>query len=235
MDLWGPGSDRRFFGDEHWDEPLAWNRAAIRAGVRHRVFCASMADVFEDRRDLDAYRERLWRLVEATPGLDWLLLTKRPEFVAGTVPWQGDWPANVWMGTSVEEQRWAEKRLPPLAAIPAAVRFISAEPLLGYLDLRPWMASIDWVIAGGESGGRSRPTDPAWLHHLLGQCRRAEVPFFFKQWGEWSQVDWPEPLRARTVTAAEGSTMQRLGRKATGRKLSGCTWDEVPTPRAAAA
>jgi len=141
-DHWGPRSDRKFFGDKHWNEPIRWDRAAKKAGVRHRVFCASMADVFEDRRDLDAQRERLWDLIERTPNLDWLLLTKRPENIAGMfpgafgsrvgypLPWK-----NVWLGTTVESQDHAEERIPHLLAVPAVVHFLSCEPLLGPLDL----------------------------------------------------------------------------------------------------
>jgi len=85
--VWGPNANRRFFGDKHWAEPIKWHSEALAAGQRRRVFCASMADVFEDRRDLDEWREKLWALIDATPQLDWLLLTKRPEMVRRLVPW----------------------------------------------------------------------------------------------------------------------------------------------------
>ena len=147
--VWGINADRRFFGDKHWAEPLKWNVAAGASGQRMRVFCASMADVFEDRRDLDVHRERLWKLIEATPNLDWLLLTKRPELVTRFAPWRDDWPPNVWLGTTVEDQKNAEERLPYLTSIPAAVRFISAEPLLGPVEIGPWADQLDWVITGG--------------------------------------------------------------------------------------
>jgi protein gp37 len=137
-DAWGPKADRRFFGDKHWAEPLAWNAAAEKAGERHRVFCSSMADVFEDRRDLDEHRARLWKLIEATPHLDWLLLTKRPECMARLAPaaWAQAWPTNVWAGTTIENQRRAEERILWLLSIPASVLFISAEPLLEVVNLR---------------------------------------------------------------------------------------------------
>jgi protein gp37 len=92
-----------------------------------------MADVFEARTDLNPWREKLWTLIEETPYLDWLLLTKRPEHVLHTVPWSSDFPGNVWVGTTVEDQEAAEERLPHLARIPAVVRFISAESLLSEL------------------------------------------------------------------------------------------------------
>ena len=158
-DLWSAKSERRFFTDTHWNEPIKWNREATTQGVRRRVFCASMADVFEDRRELDLPRERLWRLIEATPQLDWLLLTKRIQHVRTLAPWKGRWPANIWLGTSTENQRWLEKRVDHLLEHDASVRFVSAEPLLGAMDMSSWLQpvgssirGINWVIAGGESG-----------------------------------------------------------------------------------
>jgi protein gp37 len=130
---WGVKEPRRFFGDKHWAEPLKWNKAAEKAGERHRVFVASMADVFEDRRDLDEQRARLWDLINGCADLDWLLLTKRPENIARLLPadWhdRGPWP-NVWLGTTAEDQKRAEERIPELLKVPAVVRFLSCEPLL---------------------------------------------------------------------------------------------------------
>ena len=99
--LWGKAAPRRFFGQAHWREPLRWNEEAGLAGTRERVFCASMADVFEWRSDLNEQRTRLWELIRNTPNLDWLLLTKRPQNIERLVPWRHDGPANVWLGTSV--------------------------------------------------------------------------------------------------------------------------------------
>jgi protein gp37 len=135
-----------------------------------------MADVFERRKDLNNERVRLWELIDNTPNLDWLLLTKRPQNVERIVPWGKSWPVNVWLGTSVENQTLAEKRLPYLLKNPAAVRFLSCEPLLGSLNLRSWFKRkgfhpIDWIIAGGESGGGSRPMHPDWAISLLRQCQ----------------------------------------------------------------
>ncbi len=232
--LWGPRARRRFFGDKHWAEPISWNREAEEAGARKRVFCASMADVFEDRSELDEQRERLWRLIEATPALDWLLLTKRPENVREMVDWDDGWPRNVWLGSTVENQAVAVERIPALLATPAAIHFVSCEPLLGPLNIEPWMGdpagrrraraagvseSIDWVIAGGESGGRARPTDPRWLRGLRQQCRARRVAFHFKQWGVWG----PGPKRPQTV-----DDLIRLGKATAGRVLDGRTWDELP-------
>lgn len=102
QNVWGINAERRMLSDGHWAEPLKWNAAAAASGARTQVFCASMADVFEDRRDLDVHRARLWPLIKATPHLDWLLLTKRPEVVSRLAPWGDEWPANVWIGTTVE-------------------------------------------------------------------------------------------------------------------------------------
>ena len=228
--VWGKRSDRRLLSETNWAQPLKWNAEAAQERQRARVFCASMADVFEARPDLDSERARLWELIERTPWLDWLLLTKRPQLIRDMVPWGDAWPNNVWIGTTVEDQRRAKQRLPHLVALPAAVRFISAEPLLGSLNLSPWIDSLDWVIAGGESGGGARLSDPAWFETLRDQCIDAGVAFHFKQWGDWRPV---KSLRARPreIQLANGNRMLRVGKKRAGRFLAGATWDELPTPR----
>jgi protein gp37 len=239
--VWGSAADRRFFSDAHWNEPLAWNDEARAVRRRKRVFCASMADVFERRSELNAQRERLWNLIEATPWLDWLLLTKRPQNISKMAPWGDDWPANVWLGTTVESQLYAEKRLPFLLQNAAAIRFLSCEPLLGPLDLSSWfqkkgLQTIDWVIAGGESGPRSRPMHPDWAGNLLHQCQKAEVPFHFKQWGHWAPVNvGVENVPAQTLSLAEERPVQMvpLGKKAAGRLLEGTTWNGFPRPNVA--
>jgi protein gp37 len=106
---WGPRAPRRFFGDQHWKEPLNWNDEAAALGNHRRVFCASMADVFEYRAELTPWREKLWDLIEQTPNLDWLLLTKRPQRIALHNRWSA-WPSNVWLGSTVENQRTADER-----------------------------------------------------------------------------------------------------------------------------
>ena len=145
--VWGPKPQRRVMSENHWKQPLKWNRDAEGIDERPRVFCASMADVFEDRDELRPHRVRLFELIEKTPNLDWLLLTKRPQNIGRMAHWTRDWPDNVWLGTTIEMQHRAEELLPYLEAIPAKVRFISAEPLLGPLSIEPWLGtSIDWVI-----------------------------------------------------------------------------------------
>jgi protein gp37 len=205
---WGPHAVRTRTSAANWRKPLAWNRAAEKAGKRARVFCASLADVFDNHASiLPEWRFDLWELIYRTPSLDWLLLTKRPQNIKKYLPdgWlefsQGKGWHNVWVGTSVEDQATADARIPHLLATPAAVRFVSAEPLTGPVDLtsierrcgtglmRPLdgrFRTIDWVICGGESGPGARPMHPDWARSLRDQCQAAGVAFFFKQWGEWS-------------------------------------------------
>lgn len=241
-ELWGKGAPRRFFTDAHWREPLKWNKEAAKSAERRRVFCASMADVFEDRADLNETRERLWALIEATPHLDWLLLTKRIRHVRKLVPWSGKWPRNIWLGTSTENQLWLEKRIGHLLEHDVVVRFVSAEPLLGHINLQPYLqtpgssiSGINWVIAGGESGPESRSMNPAWPESLRDQCREANVPFHFKQWGHWA----PEELIAEGIAAraqriavvgrdGEVINLVKVGKAKSGRELGGATWDQVP-------
>lgn len=237
LDLWGRKKERRFFGDKHWHEPVKWNTEAVATGERPRVFCASMADVFEARRDLDPWRERLWGLIEATPQLDWLLLTKRPGAVRRLSPWGERWPTNVWLGTTAEDQGWANKRVPLILDVPAVVRFVSCEPLLGPIDLSAWLSprdvgGLNWVIAGGESGGKARPMNPVWAESLRDQCETAGVPFHFKQWGHWGPESPADRKAVQSVELAgpDGRPIRlfKLGKKITGRTLAGRTWDGFP-------
>ncbi len=200
--VWGPRAARRFFGQAHWQEPLKWNRAALQDQRPARVFCASMADVFEDNRTLDSERNKLWNLIEETPWLHWQLLTKRPENILAMVPWGESWPNNVWIGTSVENADAAEKRLPLLREVPAAIRFLSCEPLIGPLDDID-LSGIHWLIAGGESGPKHRPLDISWVRALRDRCQEANIAFFFKQWGG-------------------------IRSKSGGRELDGLYWSQFP-------
>jgi protein gp37 len=190
----------------NWKEPLRWNRNAERDGARRKVFCASLADVFDNQVDF-MWRRNLYHLIEDTPHLDWLLLTKRPQNIRDMLPTAygiiNPWPwPNIWLGTTVENQTEADRRIPQLLTVPAAKRFLSCEPLLGPINLDEWMddsrlsgdglkykdapiAGLDWVICGGESGPRARPMHPDWARSLRDQCAADAVPFFFKQWGEW--------------------------------------------------
>lgn len=221
--VWGEQAPRRFFAAAHWAEPLKWNAAADKVGERQRVFCASMADVFEDRRDLDGERRRLWDLIAQTPSLDWLLLTKRPENIRVMVPrfWLEQPLRNVWYGATAENQDELDRRTRHLIAVPAAVRFLSCEPLLEQIDFRqdwergldgtPWEGAceratyaelVNWVIVGSESGPGARPMDIAWARSVVDQCRAAGTAVFVKQIANerdrkggnpefWPPGEWP--------------------------------------------
>jgi protein gp37 len=205
-DHWGPNAPRRFFGDNRWALPLKWDRAAAAAGERHRVFCASMADVFEHRDDMvgldiNNARNRMFGVIQETPNLDWLILTKRPDNFRRFLPmgWyhtdgsdRGAWP-NVWLGVSAgNQQRWDE-RVPILLDTPAVCRFVSYEPALGPIDCgdnfsryreigTELLPAPDWLIAGDESGPRARPPAPLdWYRSLRDECHAANVAFFLKQ------------------------------------------------------
>lgn len=271
--LWGAGSARRFFGDDHWKEPERWNLHAAKNGVRRKIFCSSMADVFEDRDELIPHRARLFKLINDTPNLDWQLLTKRPESWRKLVESASDWhfdfgcrniagrlqdwwkhkipPKNVWMGTTVEDQPRLDLRVPELVEIPAAVRFLSCEPLLGPLNFSmkthsfEMVPGIHWIIAGGESGTGARPMHPDWARSLRDQCQAADVRFFFKQWGEWAPKDqlsdevlkWAAKNRRfcgkfGTPTRFSGMIGEipgaYVGKDKAGRLLDGREWNEFP-------
>ncbi|GJM12757.1 MAG: hypothetical protein DHS20C12_11600 [Pseudohongiella sp.] len=230
--IWGHKAERRFFSDTHWRGPIKWNKEAELAGERRRVFCASMADVFERRAELNPVRDRLWALIEATPWLDWLLLTKRPQNFKTYLPWDKA-PPNVWLGTTAETQRFFDERIDNLLSVDAKVHFLSCEPLLGALDISHYSdAGIDWVIAGGESGAGARPMNPEWASQLRDQCLEANIPFHFKQWGHWSPLRPVEGKRIKTIdlTNEDDSivTMFGLGKGNAGRSLEGETWDGFP-------
>ena len=225
--------ERRRTRPEYWRQPPKWNAAAREAGSRARVFCASLADVFDNQVPPD-WRGDLWALIAATPDLDWLLLTKRPQNILKMLP--EDWAegrANVWLGTTVENRTEAARRLPHLLAAPARKHFLSCEPLLGPLYLPDGSDPrhrIDWVIAGGESGPNARPTQPEWVQGVRDRCGEIGAAFFFKQWGEWIGADDApaEALAARRSAPRREAAALRIGRKAAGRALDGRTYDAVP-------
>lgn len=255
-DLWA--GERRRTTPDNWRKPLKWNREAEASGTRRKVFCASLADVFDNQVPED-WRIGLWTMIAQTPHLDWLLLTKRPQNIAKMlpgsaveqtldrdVPWGNGW-RNVWLGTTAENQQEADRRIPHLLAVPAAVRFLSCEPLLDQVMLHElkvgpdmvldclrgdswrWGAEgvrydikkgnrIHWVIAGGESGPGARPPMLKWLRFLRNQCQNAGVPFFFKQFGEFMPED----------PAADHTANIRVGKKKAGALLDGREWREFP-------
>lgn len=234
---------------ERLDQPLRWKKP-------RRIFVNSMSDLFHNEIP-SAYIAEVFAVMALAQQHTFQVLTKRhgrmrslvsqdlydlmvkaladrPEFT-GHVRWP---LPNVWMGVSVENQQWADIRIPALCHTPAAVRFLSCEPLLGPVDLalttvapvvgartghEPRFTSkvmrrpIHWVIAGGESGHGARPMHPDWARTLRDQCQAAGVPFLFKQWGEWAPREgWTD------------ETTFRVGKKAAGRLLDGRTWDEYP-------
>lgn len=233
-DYWGIHSPRKFMSDSYWRKPLEWNRKAAAAGRRDRVFCASMADVFERHpikeinEQMNEARSALWRLIEETDYLIWLLLTKRPINAIEMTPvsWLQGWPANVCIMTSVEDQERADERIPTILQVPAMYRGLSVEPLLKPIDLSKWLSppewygeafgygSIDWVIVGGESGPGARPMHPEWALSIRDQCQASRTPFFFKQWGEW--------------VMGGSDQADRVGKKTAGRLLDGREWNEHP-------
>lgn len=253
---WGPGAPRRRTSTANWRKPLQWNKQHAeffaKHGRRQRVFCASLADVFDTEID-PVWRRDLCDLIELTPNLNWLLLTKRigNAFREIAQARSHDWMIgrdNVWLGATVVNQEEAERDIPKLLKVPARVRFLSIEPMLGpvrldrlcvgdelELDVLRGQTSatkqhlvgwpqktgtrVDWVIVGGESGHGARPMHPHWAQSLRDQCAAARVPFLFKQWGEWLP-DNQNPSGAI-----------RVGRKNAGRQLDGRTHDEFPEAR----
>lgn len=182
---WGKETPRRLFGVKHWQEPVKWNVQAQKQGVKHKVFCASMADVFEDRRDLDAERAKLWRLIDKTPWLIWQILTKRPQNITRLVPleWLERWPSNVWPGASVEDSL-NEKRAKFLNALPTCTAFLSIEPMIGNPDVISMAGTnIRWAIFGGESGHGARRMEIDWVREGIVACRHVGIAPFVKQLG----------------------------------------------------
>ncbi len=180
------------------DAPRKWRQGRV-------VFVNSMSDLFHDDIPLP-YIRRVFNTMRDCPHHTFQILTKRSERLAELAP-KLPWPKNVWMGVSVEDSRVVH-RITDLQLVPAAVRFLSLEPLIGPLDDIP-LNGIQWVIVGGESGPRARPMKREWASSILRQCRSAKVPFFFKQWGG-------------------------VRKDLTGRTLNGKTYDEMPTELATA-
>jgi protein gp37 len=224
--------------------PLDWK-------TPRRIFPDSMGDIFYEAVP-DAVIDRIFAVMALTPQHTYMPLTKRSDrmraymtnnavrdsALAAHTPWP---LPNVWLGVSAEDQRRADERIPDLLATPAAVRFVSAEPLLGALDISYWTTpnrllnrpALDLIIVGGESGPGARPMHPDWARSIRDQCAAAGTAFFFKQWGEWA------PFDALTKERREGRSpdhlsldpetiVWRVGKKAARRMLDGRAWDEFP-------
>lgn len=257
---WGPGAPRLEYGDAHWEKPLRWNEKAAKTGARRLVF-PSVCDPF-DNEARPELRARFFELIEATPHLTWLLLTKRIgnawKMMADAVGVSQASPRlplpNVWLGATICSQTEADRDIPKLLRVPARVRFLSLEPLLGPVDLVPYIHcdvgnAIDWVICGGESGPQARPMHPDWVRSVRDQCAAAGVPWLFKQWGQWAPhqprvgADLGGQMRKGTAVLmhADGNPpgffragdafVERVGTKAAGRLLDGRTHDEFPRVR----
>lgn len=255
MAEWGAGKPRRLSSDDYWKQPLAWEKVAAKHHRRMRVFCASLADVFDNEVPQE-WRQRLWDLITATPHLDWLILTKRIGNAQKMLPadWGAGW-ANVWLGISIVNQEEADRDIIKLTELPASIRFLSIEPLLAPISLR-WLDGFDyksqqaigipvgeydgikkikWIIVGGESGAQARPMHPDWVRKLRDQCREARIAFFFKQWGEYQPLSTTEgrqqlPFGTYVLPNGEhkGFGFIKKGKVAAGRMLDGQKWNEIP-------
>ncbi len=176
---WGSGVPRRRTSAANWKNPLRWNRKAARSGKRLRVFCASLADIFDKEVDR-SWRDDLWQVLRETPHLHWILLTKRIGNAPKMLP--PDWPfENAGLMATLENQEVWDRDFRKLMAVPAKWHGVSAEPLLGRIDIGD--ARPDWIITGGESGPGFRPLDMDAVRFLRDQCARNGVTFHHKQNG----------------------------------------------------
>lgn len=229
-----------------WAKLPAYQRAAPRFRAKHgrrrAVFVNSLSDIF-DKLAQQSWRDEAFAQMEAAPDVIVMLLTKRPENVRKMVPphWlePGGWPENVWIGVTVEAQDTADHRIPLLLDLPARVKFLSMEPLFEAVELRPeWLERLSWIIIGGESGRKARPTAVKWVRRILAAAADYAVPVLFKQWGEWApagQMKLSGPGGARTdgnypVHHFKESTSPsfRVGKVAAGRRVDGTLYDEFP-------
>lgn len=229
------GAPRKRTTAAYWRQPLLWNKKAAARGMREKVFGPSLADPFDPEVD-DPWRRDYLEVIEATPWLDYILLTKRPQVAVKFFDGRKV-PDNLWPGITAENQKMLDLRMRSLATIDARVLVVSAEPVLGPLDASLWMPNfraseenkIGWVIAGGESGPKARPSHPDWFRKLRDQCQATDVPFFFKQWGEWRGYAPTEHKPAgRWHNWNGGHVSVRVGKKAAGAELDGREWREVP-------
>lgn len=256
--IWGPvKTTARELKKAIWKELLKWNAQAKEEGKRRRVFVQSMADFFEDHPQVKEWRWEALALMQSCTWLDFQVLTKRIENVVWMIEtspshslsdagmWFDNYP-HIWIGTSVENQEQADKRIPELLQVPAAVRFLSCEPLLGPLDLEDlayeaagpvWAGYnrlVDWVIVGGESGHNARPMHPDWARKIRNQCVEAGVPFLFKQWGEWLPLASADEADNYRGQLRDCGRFVKVGKHAAGRLLDGREWNEFPTIEAVA-
>lgn len=230
---WGAGAPRPRTSETNWTQPLIWDRAAARVNTRRRVFCASMADVF-DNEVPQAWRDDLFTLIRQTPHLDWLLLTKRVGNVQSMLPadWGTGYP-NVWLGITVVNQNEVDRDIPNLQRIPAALHWLSMEPLLGPVTFNAQLLRlIRWIVVGGEAGAKARAMHPQWAIQIRNQCATMGMAFLFKQWGEWLPIlghAHGVRINPRRFEFPDGTLMGFAGKKNAGRLLEGRSWNEYPT------
>lgn len=211
---WG-NNPRKRTTDAYWKSPLAWQKQSTeffaQNGRRQRIFCASLADVFDNKVD-PQWRHDLFDLIRATPDLDWQLLTKRPQNIAKMLPqdWGDDGYDNVWLGFTAEDQVRFDQRKQFIEEIPAEIWFVSYEPAIGALRILDVDPKPDWVIIGGESGGGSRPMEPRWVFDIIDDCHRYNLAPFFKQWGNYANnpltgnPDWKTAKRKEVDPHGKG-------------------------------
>ena len=209
-----PGMTTIRLHHDRLDAPAKWKTPKL-------VFVNSMSDLFHDEIPFDFVEEVFSRMAKYNQHT-YQVLTKRPERMLEYLQWSNnrDWPSHVWAGVSVENQYWADRRIPLLTRIPAKIRFLSVEPLLKSIELRGYLNQIQWVIVGGESGPHSRPMKAEWVERIRKDCIDAGVPFFFKQWGgrhnkaagrELNQQTWEEMPEVHPATLKEVAVLSQLG------------------------
>lgn len=239
---------------ERLDEPLKWKKP-------RRVFVCSMGDLFHE--DVPRWmRFEVMDIILQAKQHTFLILTKRPANMKEFFEWYYNKAGrtietikNLWLGVTAENQARADERIPILLQIPAAVRFVSVEPMLGQVNIAGYLGfngprrmgdgltyywtapKLDWVICGGETGPGARPMHPDWARSIRDQCQESGTPFFFKSWGEWKPVYTTGPefelrrLKTDEVVMSgpgHGVVMKKVGKKAAGRILDGQIWDEMP-------
>jgi protein gp37 len=251
------GAPRHRTSASYWKQPIKWNAKAEAAGKRESVF-PSLCDPF-DAEVSDDWRAEWMGIVEKTPHLLWLPLTKRPKVARQWFDGRKV-PDNLWPGTTAEDQKMLDLRGPDILAIKAKVHFLSYEPALGGIDAyhgavdprlggvkakqsllghwwepgapryHPGHWGFTWVIAGGESGPKARPSHPEWFRSIRDQCIAADVPFFFKQWGEWRGfAPTEEKPQGKWHDWNAGHVSVRVGKKNAGAVLDGREWREMPS------
>lgn len=248
---WGKGNPRSRTGEANWRGPLRWDREAGASGTRLRIFCASLSDWLDDEAPVEWLADLL-RLVRRTPNLDWQLLSKRPQnwrarlqkvvallqdrddhlqdpawhMVSGWLA--GEPPDNVWIGVTVEDQTRADERVAHASQIPAVIRFLSCEPLLGAVKLPGLGGQVQWVICGGETGAGAHMSQPSWVRGIRDQCKEAGVAFLFKQWGDfapWDGAAAHRPLYGTPEASFADAPMMRVRKS---RILDGREHNEFP-------